>query len=119
MDILIASHRPEELAEFAAGLAAAGCRINTAPTAAEALDAVKAASPTLCVVDEGLPDAEAFMLVARMMHINAMVHTAVVSALSDDEFHEAGEGLGILYRLPRRLGAVDAQNLLSMLSTVS
>lgn len=119
MDILIASHRPDDLAEFAAGLSAAGAKISTAPTGTAALDAVKAHAPTLCVVDEGLPDVGAFALVARLLHINALVHTAVVSELSDEDFHEAGEGLGILHRLPLHPGVVDAKNLLTALSAVS
>lgn len=47
--------------------------------------------------------------------INAMVNTAVVSPLSDEEFHEASEGLGILVRLPLEPGADEACELLRRL----
>ena len=40
--------------------------------------------------------------------VNAMVNTAVVSPLSDEEFHEVSEGLGILGRLPNEPGMSDA-----------
>ena len=47
--------------------------------------------------------------------VNAMVNTAVVSPLSDEEFHEASEGLGILGRLPNEPGMNDAGELLRKL----
>ena len=50
--------------------------------------------------------------------VNAMVNTAVVSPLSDEEFHEASEGLGILGRLPNEPGMSDAVELLHKLITV-
>jgi hypothetical protein len=42
----------------------------------------------------------------------------VVSPLSDEEFHEASEGLGILGRLPNNPGMNDASELLHKLKTV-
>ena len=50
--------------------------------------------------------------------VNAMVNTAVVSPLSDEEFHEASEGLGILGRLPDHPGMSDSGELLHKLRTV-
>ena len=43
------------------------------------------------------------------MMINASVHTAVVSDMDPDEFHEATEGLGILMPLPTSPKADDAE----------
>jgi hypothetical protein len=39
-------------------------------------------------------------LVQKLLMVNAMVNTAVVSPLSEAEFHDASEGLGVLGRLP-------------------
>jgi len=119
MDILLISSRAEELAAFAAELAAGGASVSVVPSGAAALSAVASAVPTLCVVDEELPDMKSFALVARLMQANALMHTAVVSGLSDEEFHEAGEGLGILRRLPGAPGASEARELLAALAAVS
>ena len=57
-------------------------------------------------------------LVQKLLLVNAMVNTAVVSSLSDEEFHEASEGLGILGRLPNDPGMSDAVEMLHKLKTV-
>jgi hypothetical protein len=50
--------------------------------------------------------------------VNAMVNTAVVSPLADEEFHEVSEGLGILSRLPKEPGESDAAELLCKLKKI-
>ena len=69
-----------------------------AATARAAIEQAHAKSPTLCVVDDSLTDAGPFALVATLMREDAFLHTAVVTELSPEAFHEAGEGLGILMR---------------------
>ena len=56
--------------------------------------------------------------VIDIMMINASVHTAVVSDMDPDEFHEATEGLGILMPLPTSPKAGDAERLLKALAGV-
>ena len=62
---------------------------------------------------------DAFTLVARLMQQNALIFTAVVSGLSEADFHEAGEGLGILLALPRHPGAAEAGQVLAALKAVA
>jgi DNA-binding NarL/FixJ family response regulator len=85
---------------------------------AEALEAARTAAPQLVIIDADLPDTAPFDLVQKLLMVNAMVNTAVVSPLSDEEFHEASEGLGILGRLPNEPGMSDAGELLHKLRTV-
>ena len=119
MNILIASSRAAQFARFAAALAEGGANVDFVPNGAAALASVTERAPALCVADGTLPDMEPFALVARLMQVNALVHTAVVSELSEEDFHEAGEGLGILRRLPATAGAAEARELLAALATVS
>ena len=65
-----------------------------------------------------LTDTDSLDLVREMIGVNAMVNTAVVSSLSDREFHDAGEGLGILCRLPLEPGDKEARELLQKLRAV-
>ena len=74
--------------------------------------------PHLVIVDSGVPDTDPLDLVREMISANAMVNTAVVSALSDEEFHDNGEGLGILCRLPLEPGDKEARELLQKLRAV-
>jgi len=79
---------------------------------------VRTASPDLVVIDLDLPDFKPLDLVAQLLMVNAMVNTAVLSPLSEAEFHEASEGLGILGRLPVKPGRGDAVDLLAKLRRV-
>ena len=86
-------------------------------TGTEALEAGRTLSPHLMVIDY-LPDTEPLSLVQKLLTVNAMVNTAVVSPLADEEFHEASEGLGILGRLPSEPGISEAADLLQKLRQV-
>jgi DNA-binding response OmpR family regulator len=115
MRILTVTSRPAAFTEFLAALAAGGVQTDLAQTAGAALDRVQSERPTLVVVDQGLSDADAFGLVARLLRTDAAVHTAVVSDLSPEAFHEAGEGLGIVAAIPPHPSAEDARALLGAL----
>lgn len=56
--------------------------------------------PVLAILDLELEGKALRQAVIDIMMINASVHTAVVSDMDPDEFHEATEGLGILMPLP-------------------
>jgi len=117
--ICVASADPEALAPFLAALAQAGCAVDCLPTAAAITSAVREKSPDLCVVDGDLPDSDAFALVAGLLEIDAWVTSAVISSLSDEAFHNVGEGLGILLRLPPPPGPAEAARLLAALDAIS
>jgi len=85
---------------------------------AEALEAARHSAPHLMIIDTGLADLKSLELVQKLLMVNAMVNTAVVTPLSEEEFHEASEGLGVLGRLPVEPGASDAAELLRRLRTV-
>jgi hypothetical protein len=57
-------------------------------------------------------------LVREIISANAMVNTAVVSALSEEDFHDKSEGLGVLCRLPIVPGCNDSEALLQKLRRV-
>lgn len=93
-------------------------QLDLAASGSEALTAVHTSSPHLVIIDQELPDTEPSKLVPELIMVNAMVNTAVVSSLSEEEFHEASEGLGILARLPLEPGREDAADLLNRLKKV-
>ena len=116
--IVLASARPEALLAFAAALASdPEVQLKQVATGADALEAGRTFPPHLMVIDY-LPDTEPLSLVQKLLTVNAMVNTAVVSPLADEEFHEASEGLGILGRLPSEPGIKEAVDLLQKLRQV-
>ena len=117
--ILLVSARQETIHPLAEGLASdPEVRLEQVGSGAEALRVVRTASPQLAVIDFELPDREPLLLVQELLTVNAMVNTAVVSPLTEEEFHEASEGLGVLARLPLRPGKSDAAELLRKLRQI-
>jgi DNA-binding NarL/FixJ family response regulator len=119
LQIVLATARPQAMQVFAAALASnPGVNLQQVISGAEALEAARTTAPHLVIIDTDLPDTAPLDLVQKLLMVNAMVNTAVVSPLSDEEFHEAAEGLGILGRLPDDPGVSDAGELLHKLRTV-
>jgi DNA-binding NarL/FixJ family response regulator len=116
LNILLTTARPEVLRSFTEALSSdPEVRLEQVASAADALKAVRTSSPHLAVIDFELPDARPLDLVSELLMIDAMVSTAVMSLLSEEEFHEVSEGLGVLARLPAEPETGDAAELLGKL----
>jgi CheY-like chemotaxis protein len=72
----------------------------------------------LVIADENLGDMTGHEFVRRLLKINPMIDSAVVSRLGHDEFHEASEGLGIMAQLPQQPGREDAERLVKTLKQI-
>jgi DNA-binding response OmpR family regulator len=117
--IILATARPEALQAFAEALASdQEVHLQQAPSGLETLRAVRTSAPHLVVIDTVLPDTEPLGLVQQLLQVNAMVNIAVLSPLSEAEFHEESEGLGVLGRLPTAPGSRDAAELLEKLRRI-
>jgi DNA-binding response OmpR family regulator len=117
--ILLATARPEALHSFSETLSSdPEVHLDQVSSGADALNAARASSPNLVVIDFDLPDAKPLDLVMELLKVNAMVNTVVVSPLPEEEFHEASEGLGVLGRLPVEPGENDALEMLGKLRKV-
>lgn len=116
MHILIASPRAEtELKEFIDGLNQEADIVSKVSTGDDTLKFLKDSKPDLIVIDENLSDYEPFRLITEILKINAMIHTAVMTSLPYDEFHEKSEGLGVLSAVSGDPGDNDAGALIEKL----
>lgn len=119
LHLVLATSRPESLQAFAAALSSdPEVRLEQVDSGSAALLAVSASAPHLVIIDTDLPDFPSLDLVQKLLMVNAMVNTAVVSPLTEADFHEASEGLGILSRLPLEPDAGEAPGLLQKLRKV-
>ncbi len=117
--IVLVTPRAQALQSFSEALSShPEVRLDSVTSGAEALEVVRAVAPQLVIIDFDLPDTTPLGLVQKLLMVNALVNTAVVSPLSEVEFHEAGEGLGILSRLPLEPGRAEAADLLYKLKMV-
>jgi DNA-binding NtrC family response regulator len=114
-DIIIASRRGNDLKGFIQGLGNEGALVRLAETKSKTLELIKAKAPHLVVIDESLSDVQALTLVKELLLINAMINTAVITGISPEQFHEKGEGLGILTSVCQHPDAQDAKVLMQKL----
>lgn len=117
--LLLVTTRQAKTGSFVEGLSSDGnVRLDRVASKDAALDFVRDNPPHLVIIDSELSGLEPLKLVAELLTVNAMVNTAVMSSLSDHEFHETTEGFGILDRLPIVPDEEDARNLLHKLRRV-
>ncbi len=87
-------------------------------TGSEMVERVRQQPPHLVIIDEQFAGVSPLDLVKELLKINAMVYVALVSAMDEEVFHDATEGLGILARLPSPPGPGDADTLVEKLKKV-
>jgi len=117
--ILLVTTRPDELRTFTQYLChEPEVQLQQVPGRKETVEKVRHFSPHLVIIDNDLRDTGSLDLVRELLKINAMMNTAVISPLTDEQFHEASEGLGILCRLPLEPGKADARDLLEQLRII-
>lgn len=81
----------------------------------EGIDLAMGKAPDLLVIDAHIGERSALDIAREVISVNAMVNMAVVSDLSEEDFHEASEGLGIMARISDPPNADDASRLLDLL----
>jgi CheY-like chemotaxis protein len=86
---------------------------------AQALAAASVHAPQAVVIDEALSDMTGLELVRRLLRVNALINTAVVSGLAPEAFHETSEGLGILAQLPTTPTPQTARDLLQRIKRMT
>lgn len=118
--ILIVSPHRRRLAEFAQSLAEQqDIQVAWAEDGTAAIADVMKHPPLAVIIDHNLPDIPGLDLVRRLLPINAMINTVVISDLSPEDFHDAGEGLGIMAQLPLDPAKSDALEVLSRIRRLS
>ncbi len=86
--------------------------VSWAKTGLEALEIVSGSDFDLIITDEILSDMTGLELAGKLLSVNPMIHCASVTTLSQKEYHEKSEGLGLMDPLPAQPGEKDAERLL-------
>ncbi len=119
MKILLATSRVGELEKFTSGLGLDKHEpLLLAGSAEEILDIVSNHKLSLIIIDDNLSGSDTFDLIRSILGIDAMINTAVLTDMDEKDFHEAGEGLGILMSLPLNPGEEDGREIMSRLKQV-
>ena len=119
MDILVVSPRADLWQNLRPQFERRGASMHAAATLDEALNGMKNQLPVLVVLDLDLNRDELRHAVFRILSVNAMIHTAAVSTMSPETFHDAMEGLGMLTSLPTSPTPSDIDALMDALAKVT
>jgi DNA-binding response OmpR family regulator len=118
--ILIVTRQKNKFSELVKALETENkCQTVWAGSFQTALASLAESPPDVVILDEILDGVTGLEMAKKIVLTNALINIAVVSRLSDEDFHEAGEGLGILAHLPPDPGRPEAEMLLTLLSNIS
>jgi CheY-like chemotaxis protein len=118
--ILIVTPDRRSLSAFAESLEESQeVQVAWAESGQSAISNVMKQTPLGVIIDENLLDMTGFDLVRRILPINALINTVVISDLAPEAFHEASEGLGIMAQLPPNPTKSDAREILARLKRMN
>jgi CheY-like chemotaxis protein len=118
-NLLLVSSDKEPLSDLASALETDGdVEVSWAKSGLEALKSVSSSDFDLIITDETLADMTGLELAGKLLSINPMIHCASVTSLSQKEYHEKSDGLGLMDPLPDRPGEKDAERLLQDLRQI-
>lgn len=118
-DILLATRDKTRFSRMIDSFESNGYKVNTAESGSSALSEIERGSHRLLIADEELPDMGGKTLVEKTVDLNPMMDCVAVSTLSEEEFHEAFEGMGVLMQFPPDPGESEVGNLMTHLDKIA
>lgn len=118
MDILVVSPRADLWQNLRPQFEKHGADLRLAPSMDEALSDLTVRRADLVVLDINADAPDLRHAVFRILSVSAMIHTAAVTTMSPETFHDAMEGLGMLTGLPVNPSPADIDALMTALGKV-
>lgn len=112
MNVAIMTHRTEALHEFAKGL---GGDIDWYSEPEELLRQAPESSWNLVVVDALAPGFDVRGFLQNVLYANSLLHTSVITDMSETDFIEYSVGLGVLCAVPAVPGWEDGAKVMNLL----
>ncbi len=116
MDILVVSPRAELWQSLRPQFEKHGAVLSLACNMDDALNSLNRRLPALVVLDINADNAALRHAVFQVLSVNAMIHTAAVTSMTPESFHDAMEGLGMLAGLPSTPTPADIDALMDALA---
>lgn len=116
--LLFVTPDKDSFADLSTEIELQGGTIHWAASGDQALKTIRKKKFDLVITDESLGDMKGLELIKQLVAINPMINCAVVSSLSQEDYHEASEGLGILMQLPYKPGRAEGQRLMAHLNQI-
>lgn len=121
MNILLMCNDSASLKQLEQGLTQrSDCQVTRAVSGNDALDKIgdKAHAVDLVIIDQVVEGSLGKAWVEKIISVNPMINTVLVSGLSEKDFHEDTEGLGVLLCIPPNPDESVAELVVERLSKV-
>ena len=117
--LLLVSNNIEPFSEFIWALEESDVNeVLIAESCEAALKMIKDKSIDLVISDEEVGGMPGLDFAKKLISSSPMTNCAAVSSLSEKDFHEASEGLGLMNHLPVNPGSSDAEALIKSLMCI-
>jgi len=110
--VLLVSGEIDRFLMLEAVLSEHGFTVNRAVSGSMAISGIMEGNHDLIIADEQLSDMTGMELAKIVVRQSPMTSLALVSTLPDKDFHQSGEGLGILMQLSFEPGQDEAEKLI-------
>jgi len=119
LKLLIVSNNIDNLSEFISSLKENDLNeILSTKMCDTALKLIKDNAIDLVITDEEIGDMSGLDFAKKLIFASPMTNCVAVSSLSEKDFHEASEGLGLMNHLPLNPGRSEAEELLNTLRRI-
>ena len=119
LKLLLVSNNMDSFSEFNSALKENNdIEVIYADSGETALKMVADNAIDLVILDEELGDMSGLVFIKKLISVNPFLNCVAVSSLSEEDFHEASEGLGVMNHLPINPSADDANELLKNLRRI-
>jgi len=119
LKLLLVSNKIESFSGFVLPLEENGDNeVLIAESGERALKIIKENVIDLVITDEDVGDMSGLVFAKRLISVSPLTNCVAVSSLSEKDFHETSEGLGLMNHLPANPGRSDAEKLLITLKRI-
>lgn len=95
-----------------------GVVIDMTGTFDEAMASIGKTMPDLVIVDDTVMGTPGKKVIEDMIRKNPLINTALVSSLSDEDFHEDTEGLGVLMPIRKEDAETQAREMIERVEKI-
>jgi len=111
--LLLVSPRMGDLSDFTATISAQpDITLYQVDSGEDALRMFREQNPHLVIIDQEIRDKNPLDLVMKLLAVNAMINTTMITSMDAEEWHNKSEGLGMMPPIPDPPTEKDALALL-------
>ncbi len=118
LKVLLASQDKNSFCDMIDAFQSRSVQVDLAQSGTLALTMIAKTPYNLLITDEHLIDMTSRSLIERTVTLNPLMNCVAINTLSNKDFHEKFEGMGVLMQFPPSPDAKDVQKLLDHIEKI-